>query len=91
MSHNSQKVLTGLKKAQSSLNKVIKMVESDRYCIDVIQQTLSVVGLLKSVNLALLEGHVNGCVRTAVKQKNEAKLDEMMAELIRVINIAQKK
>jgi len=91
MSHNNQKVLTGLKKAQSSLDKVIKMVESDRYCIDVIQQTLAVIGLLKSVNLALLEGHVNGCVKNAVKRKDQAALDEMMAELIRVINIAQKK
>lgn len=67
------------------------MVESDRYCIDVIQQTLAVIGLLKSVNLRLLEGHVNGCIKNAVKQKNQARLDEMMVELIRVINIAQKK
>jgi CsoR family transcriptional regulator, copper-sensing transcriptional repressor len=39
----NQKVLIGLKKARTSLDKIIKMVEDDKYCIDIIQQDLAVI------------------------------------------------
>jgi DNA-binding FrmR family transcriptional regulator len=90
MAHNKEKVTVAIKKAKSSLDKVFQMVEEDKYCIDVIQQSLAVIGLLKSANLALLEGHVDHCVKNAAKKGGKA-LDEKMAELLRVIKIAQSK
>jgi DNA-binding FrmR family transcriptional regulator len=90
MAHNEDKTMIAMKKAKTSLEKVIKMIEDDRYCIDVIQQNLAVIGLLRSANTALLEGHVNCCVKDAAKKGGKA-LDEKMAELIRVLQIAQTK
>jgi CsoR family transcriptional regulator, copper-sensing transcriptional repressor len=91
MAHNTSKVTVAMKKARSLTDKVMKMLENDRYCIDVVQQNLAIIGLLRSANLALLEGHVNHCIKDAAKEKNQKRLDEMMQELLVVINTAQKK
>lgn len=91
MAHNTDKVSIGIKKARSLMDKVMKMLDEDKYCIDVIQQNLAIIGLLRSANLALLEGHIQHCVKNAVKAKNSTRLDEMMQELLTVINTAQRK
>lgn len=90
MAHNTDKVMIAMKKAKSSLEKVFKMIEDDTYCIDVIQQNLAVIGLIRSANQKLLEGHVNCCVRDAAK-KGGKELNDKMEELIKVIKIAQTK
>jgi DNA-binding FrmR family transcriptional regulator len=43
MKHNRSNILVSLKKAKSSLEKIITMTEGDEYCIDVIQQNLAVI------------------------------------------------
>ena len=91
MTSNQAKVLIAMKKAQTSLSKVMKMIEEGRYCIDVIQQSLAVMGLLKSANMTLLEGHVNCCIKNACKKRNLKEVEEKMNELIRVFKIAQTK
>jgi DNA-binding FrmR family transcriptional regulator len=91
MAHNKEKVMIAMKKAKTSLEKIIKMIDDDKYCIDVIQQSLAVIGLLKSANLSILEGHVNNCIKNACKQKNDKEIEEKMSELLRVIKIAQNK
>lgn len=91
MAHNTDKVLIAIKKSKSLIEKIIKMLNDGNYCIDIIQQNLAIIGLLKAANLTLLEGHINHCVKDAVLQKNSKRLDEMMKELLKVINIAQKK
>jgi len=91
MAHNADKTLIALKKAQSLISKIITMLEEGKYCIDVIQQNLAAIGLLKSANLSLLEGHLHNCVKDAVKQKNSRKLDGMMDELLKVVYTAQNK
>lgn len=87
----NQKVLIWLKKARTSLDKIIKMVEDDKYCIDIIQQNLAVVGLLKSANMNMLENHMNCCVRHAFNSKDEKQIEEKLWELIKVLNLAQNK
>jgi DNA-binding FrmR family transcriptional regulator len=91
MAHNTDKVTVALKKARSSLEKVLKMIAEDKYCIDVIQQNLAIIGLLRSANQSLLEGHINHCVKNAAKAKDSKRIDEMMGELLKVIKIAQTK
>jgi CsoR family transcriptional regulator, copper-sensing transcriptional repressor len=90
MTQNREKLMIALKKAKTSLDKVFKMVGEGRYCIDVIQQNLAVIGLLRSANMELLAGHINTCVKAAAK-KGGKELDEKMVELIKVLKIAQTK
>ena len=91
MAHNIDKTLIALKKAQTSINKIINMLENDKYCIDVIQQNLAVIGLIKSANLSLLEGHVNNCVKNACMEGKKKRVNEMMDELLKVVKTAQNK
>lgn len=67
------------------------MLESGEYCIDIIQQNLAVIWLLKSANMNLLEGHLNCCVKNAVLSKDDAEVNDKMKELVKIINLAQNK
>ncbi len=91
MAHNSPKVTIALKKAGSLLDKVVTMVEEDKYCISIIQQNLAVIGLLRSVNELLLEGHLHHCFANAMKSRDEKLQLTMIEELLKVMKTAQKK
>ena len=91
MKTDKKKVTITLKKANSLTAKVIKMLEEDKYCIDIIQQNLAIIGLLKSANLNLLHGHLNHCVKNAVKAGDSDKIDEMMVEILKIMKTAQDK
>ncbi len=78
-SHESRKALQLLKTVRGQVDAVIRMVEEDRYCIDVSKQILSVIALLKKANSTVLRQHMNTCVRDAVgKGGGEEKVEEIM-------------
>ena len=79
-----KKILISLKKAQSHLGNVIKMVEDKEYCIDIMQQNLAVIGLLKSASSALLERHINSCFVNVMKGTNEKRNKEMIEEILKI-------
>lgn len=87
---DNQKTLISLKKAQSLLGKIIKMVEDQDYCIDIMQQNLAAVGLLRSAHQQLLSGHLNHCFRNAMASNNEKRKQEMIDEILKVSNLANK-
>ncbi len=91
MKKNQEKILISLKKAKSSLEKIISMIESDQYCIKVIQQNLAVVGLLKSVNLQLLEDHLGCCFVDSIKSNDKKRQNEMIQEILTIVKTAQNK
>ena len=90
MSVQKEKTLINFKKAQSLLAKIIKMVESNEYCIDIMQQNLAVVGLLKSAHQMLMEGHLNTCFKKAMGTKNEKRKQEMTKEILKVTKLFNK-
>ena len=81
------KTTVAFKKAQSHLNKVVDMVEKKEYCIDIMQQNLAVIGLLKSVHQILMEGHLKTCFKRAMETKNEKRKREMTEEILRVTKL----
>lgn len=80
----SKKIIIALKKAQSHLGNVIKMVENKKYCIDILQQNLAVVGLLKSANNRILEKHLKSCFASAMVGGSAKKKQQMINEVIRL-------
>ncbi|MDD5290314.1 MAG: metal-sensing transcriptional repressor [Patescibacteria group bacterium] len=90
MTDNKKAVLIGLKKAQSHLNKVIAMVEDGHYCIDVMQQNLAVIGLLRSAHQTLMENHLHSCFLSAMKTNNQAKKSKMVEEILSVTKLYNK-
>lgn len=77
-----QNVLNRLKSAAGHLQGIIKMVEDDRYCIDVIKQTQAVQAALEKTNQTILDDHLRTCVTTAIQddipQERERVLEEIM-------------
>lgn len=90
ISPNKQKALIGTKKASSLLEKIIKMIEENTYCIDIMQQNLAVIGLLKSANQSLMEGHLDSCFKDAVLSKNKLKQQKMTEEILKVTKLSIK-
>lgn len=74
-----ERVVHRLKIAKGHLEKVIKMVEDDNYCIDVIHQLQAVESGLKETGNVLLESHLSGCVADAMtKGKKDQAIKEVM-------------
>lgn len=84
------KVLTNYKKAKSLLEKIINMMENGEYCIDIMQQNLAVIGLLKSAHQQLMESHLNSCFKHAMGTNNQKRKDDMIAEILKVTNLLNK-
>lgn len=78
------KSLKCAKQALGTLAKVIEMIENNKYCPDVIQQTDSVVGLLRTTKRELLAGHLDTCV---MHKMNENK-KEAIEELLKIYNLS---
>lgn len=87
---DKKKALINFKKAQGSIGGIIKMVEEDKYCIDIMQQNLAVIGLLKSAHQMLMKNHLNTCFRKAIGSKNEKKKREMTGEILKVTKLFNK-
>ncbi len=87
---HKEKAFIALKKASTLLQKIIKMVEADAYCIDVMQQNLAVTGLLKSAHHSLMEGHLNSCVKTALDTGSATKKQQMIQEILKIPKLAGK-
>lgn len=91
MHTEKSKILIWLKKAKTSLEKIINMIENDQYCIDIIQQNLAVIWLIKSTNFNLLEWHLWNCFVDAVKSNDQKRLDDMIEEIMKTVKLAQNK
>jgi DNA-binding FrmR family transcriptional regulator len=85
-----EKAKISLKKARSHVDKIISMIEEDKYCIDIMQQNLAVIGLLRSAHSLIMEGHLRGCFTDAFDSKSVKKHEEMIDEILRVTKIYNK-
>ena len=90
MNEQKTKALINYKKAHSLISTIMDMIERNDYCIDIMQQNLAVIGLLKSAHQMLMEGHLNSCFKTAMGSKNEKRKEEMVQELLRVTKLYNK-
>ena len=60
-------LLKRLRRIEGQVRGVARMIESDRYCVDVITQLTAVRAALDAVALQLLDDHTRGCVQSAVR------------------------
>jgi DNA-binding FrmR family transcriptional regulator len=86
----TDKAMINFKKAHSLLAKIMKMSEDKEYCINIMQQNLAVIGLLKSAHHQLMEKHLNHCFKNAMASNNEKLKQQMTEEILKVSKIANK-
>ena len=78
----NRRILHRLKIARGHLDKVIKMVQANEYCIDVVHQSIAVQAALKEIDRLVLKNHMHTCIASSI-QKGESK--SYIEELIKVI------
>lgn len=80
---NKEKLMTRMNRVSGQINGIAKMIENDRYCVDILKQLAAARAALKSVGMVLLEDHTKHCVHDALSKKNKG--NEIIEELIDVI------
>lgn len=87
MSEERKKALQSLKTAKGQIEGIIKMIEEDRYCIDIANQLLAVQSLVKKADLMILQGHLRHCVTEACNSNNsEEKIEEFNKVLEKILS-----
>jgi len=79
--------INALKTARGQIDGILKMLDNDRYCIDISKQIFAVQSLLKRANMKILRNHLNSCVLNAMEEgQGEEKIDEIIMILEKYID-----
>jgi len=86
MQADQKKLLRLLKTARGQMDGIIKMVEENRYCIDVSHQLMATGAIINTANREVLTAHLKHCVSEAQDQtQRDEKIDELVAMLQRIM------
>jgi CsoR family transcriptional regulator, copper-sensing transcriptional repressor len=80
-------VLNRLAYIEGHLKGIRKMVEDDQYCVDILKQTYAVKRAIDKLEAILMQGHLDGCVRTGFQAGRD---DEMIAELGELFELSRR-
>ena len=86
----NQDALKRLKTIEGHLRGVMRMVEEDAYCIDVIRQIQAVEAALNKVSAGILEDHLSSCVITAIRGDDPAERERVLKEITEVFEMSTK-
>ncbi|MBX5468858.1 MAG: metal-sensitive transcriptional regulator [Thermoleophilaceae bacterium] len=78
-------LLTRLSRIEGQIGGIKRMVEDDRYCIDVLTQISAVQAALDKVALGLLDGHARHCVVGGPDSKKDERTEALMAAVARLM------
>ncbi len=85
MKADYKKIRKKLNIAMGQLNGVSKMVDEDKYCVDISVQILAVISALKGINNDILNAHLKSCVANAIQENKQDQIDEKLDEVIQII------
>ena len=79
-----------LKSIAGHVNGIVRMLEEDRYCIDVIKQIQATQTALARVSESILDSHLRTCVTTAIQGDDQAERERMLKEVVEVFRYSDK-
>lgn len=85
-----KKSLDRLKRAKGQLEGVIKMIEEDKYCADVLTQMLALQGALKGVPPLILESHLHTCGAEHLNSKDPQKKEKFIKEIVKACDLSRR-
>ncbi len=85
MNQGKEKATQKLRTVRGQVDGIIKMLEADRYCVDISTQILSAIALLKKANIDVLNAHIKSCVKDAILE-GEDEGNKKIEEIITVID-----
>jgi DNA-binding FrmR family transcriptional regulator len=87
MSHDAKSSrLKRLNRIEGQVRGLSRMVEEDRYCIDIVTQIAAVRAALRRVEESVLRDHIDHCVRHAIASGDKAEQEQKVAELMEVLS-----
>ncbi len=82
MQAENAKILKLLRTARGQIDGIIRMVEEDRYCIDISHQLLATEAMLNKTNVEILTAHLKCCVAEAETPEDR---DQKVEELVKLL------
>ncbi len=71
-------LLKRLRRVEGQVGGIARMIEDERYCVDVLQQIASMQSAADAVAMILLENHVKGCAVDGLRAGKEERVDELV-------------
>lgn len=87
MQADKEKIVRLIKTARGQLDGILKMVEEDRYCLDIANQLMASEAILKRANKEILAAHMAHCVKTATGEDADKKIEEIIAIIHKAIDM----
>lgn len=79
MRADKNEVVKRLNYIEGHLGGIRKMVEDDKYCVDILRQTYAVRKAIEKLEAVILENHLHGCVAEGIRDgRDDAVIDELM-------------
>ena len=75
-----------LRRIEGQIRGIQKMVDDDRYCMDIVAQTRAVVAALRAVEDVIMENHMQTCVADAFRSENSQQQREKIDEVMQVLS-----
>ncbi len=82
--------LKRLKNAEGHIRGIERMIEDDKYCIDIMRQIQAVQAALNKVSTIILEEHLNSCLITAVRGDDPNERERVLKEITNIFDAATK-
>jgi len=82
MPHHDPKLLDRLARIQGQVGGIARMIEDDRYCIDILTQLQAIKSALKKVEDEVLKSHSDHCIAHAIKSGDVKDARRKFAELV---------
>jgi DNA-binding FrmR family transcriptional regulator len=79
------KILARLRRIEGQVRGVQRMVEDDKYCIDILTQLSAIIASARATGLVVLEDHIRGCVVNGDPNEREATLAELNGAIERFV------
>lgn len=84
--NDKEAIIKRLKRIEGQVKGIQKMVEEERYCVDILVQVSAIRSAINKVGSIILENHIKGCVSDSLKHDNKDITEQTIQELMDTIN-----
>ncbi len=83
--NEKRNIIVRLKRIEGQIRGLQRMVEEDKYCVEILTQIVAAKGALQKVAFKILDDHMHGCVQRAIKEEDNKKNKEIVNELMTLL------